>query len=82
MIARIRIHRREEPVITNGRMTTWLDAQHQNAATANRALERPALHAVAAIGLRIRQERQKGAVLSTSWLNCPVTSLDLWTASW
>jgi len=35
--------------ITNGRNTIWLDAQHQYAAIALLAVERPALHAVAVI---------------------------------
>ena len=38
-----------EKAITNGRVTTWLDAQHQYTAIAQRAVERPALHAVAAM---------------------------------
>ena len=35
--------------IANGRITTWLDAQHQYTAIAQRAVQRPALHAVAAM---------------------------------
>jgi hypothetical protein len=34
---------------TNRRITTWLDAQHQYEAIEQRAVERPALHAVAVI---------------------------------
>ena len=36
-------------MIKNGRTTTWLDAQHQYTAIAQRAVQRPALHAVVAI---------------------------------
>jgi hypothetical protein len=38
-----------ERVITNRRITTWQDAQHQYMAIAQRAVERPALYAVAVI---------------------------------
>ena len=36
-----------ERVNTNRRITTWLDAQHQYTVIAQRAVERPALYAVA-----------------------------------
>lgn len=38
-----------ERINANRRITTWLDAQHQYTAIAQRADERPALHAVAVI---------------------------------
>jgi len=43
------IHINTVRAITNGRITTWLDAQHQYAAIEQRAVQRPALYAVAAM---------------------------------